>query len=172
MMIIPKNAQIILDKKVALLKLDRIAFQILEKTFHTNEVVLLGIADGGFILAEKLKSIIHKYDANKKIELASLYINKQNPLSEEIQLTMVENLQDKVIVVVDDVANTGKTMFYAFKKLVNFNIKQIITCVLIDRTHKKFPIQSDIVGLQMATTFNEHIIVKFIENEIENAYLF
>lgn len=66
-------------------------------------------------MAEKLKSIIHKYDTNKKIELASLYINKQNPLSEEIQLSMVENLQDKVIVVVDDVANTGKTMFYAFK---------------------------------------------------------
>lgn len=171
-MIIPENAHIILDRKKALLKLDRIAFQILEKTYNNDEIVLIGIKDGGYILANKIMKLIQQYDAAKKIHLASVYINKQNPLAEDIVLEGIDDLNNKTIILIDDVANTGKTMFYVFKKLISFNINQLITCVLIDRTHKKFPIQSDIVGLQMATTFSEHIIVKFSNNKIEDAYLF
>lgn len=171
-MIIPQNAQIILDKKTALLKLDRMAIQILEKTFHNDEIILVGIKDGGLVIANELNKLILQYDQNKKIQIASIYINKPNPLSEEIILGGLNDLNQKCVVLVDDVANTGKTMFYVFKKLVEYDIKHLITCVLIDRTHKKFPIQSNIVGLQLATTFNEHIIVKFSNNIIEHAYLF
>jgi pyrimidine operon attenuation protein/uracil phosphoribosyltransferase len=171
-MIIPAHAQVILNQETALLKLDRIAFQILEKTYKCNDIVMIGILDGGFCIAEKLSKIIEIHQPEKNIQLVSMFINKQEPLKAEILLHGIDNLNDKTIVLVDDVANTGKTMFYAFKKLVEYNIQQLITCVLIDRTHKKFPIQSDIVGLQMATTYNEHIIVKFNHHEIENAYLF
>jgi len=169
---IPASAQKILDAQTAELKLDRIVFQILENTFHSSSIVLLGIEEGGFVIAGKLSEKIKIYYPQKTIELLSLTIDKINPVGKKIALNPHTDLNGKTIVLIDDVANTGKTMFYAFNELTKYNIEKLVTCVLIDRTHKKFPIQSDIVGLQMATTFNEHIIVKIEQNKVEGAYLF
>ncbi|HMV03440.1 MAG TPA: phosphoribosyltransferase family protein [Chitinophagales bacterium] len=169
---IPASAQKILNAETAALKVDRIVFQILENTFHSPEIVMIGIKDGGYIIAEKIAEKINHYYPEKKIALLSLTIDKINPVGNTILLEPNSNLEGKTIVLIDDVANTGKTMFYTFNELTKYKIEKLITCVLIDRTHKKFPIQSDIVGLQMATTFNEHIIVKIENNEIEGAYLF
>lgn len=169
---IPASAQKILNAQTAELKLDRIVFQILENTFNSSSIVMIGIEEGGFIIAKKLSEKIKNYYPHKSIELLSLTIDKINPVGKNIQLNPNIDLNGKTIVLVDDVANTGKTMFYTFNELTRYNIEKLITCVLIDRTHKKFPIQSDIVGLQMASTFNEHIIVKIEQGEVEGAYLF
>lgn len=169
---IPASAQKILNAETAALKVDRIVFQILENTFHSPEIVMIGIKDGGYIIAEKVIEKIKHYYPEKKVALLSLTIDKINPVENTILLEPSSDIEGKTIVLIDDVANTGKTMFYTFNELTKYKIEKLITCVLIDRTHKKFPIQSDIVGLQMATTFNEHIIVKIENNEIEGAYLF
>lgn len=169
---IPQSAQKILNSTKAELKLDRIAYQILENIFNSSSIVVIGILDGGYVIAEQLLSKIKEQYPNKNYELLSLYIDKTNPVTEEIKLNKTIDLNNKTIVLVDDVANTGRTMFYAFRELSKYNLEKLITCVLIDRSHKKFPIQSDIVGLQMASTFNEHIIVKIENNIVEGAYLF
>lgn len=172
-MIIPTTAQKILDASKIELIVDRMAFQALEFTYGDNNLVVLGIEPGGGLdLAKTIVSKLKGYDSDKKIEFSSVYINKPQPLSEEIQLRDGIDLNGKTILLVDDVGNTGRTLFFALKPLTLFQPKKIIIAVLVDRTHKTFPIKADIVGFPIATTLNEHIIVRFAEEKAEGAYLF
>lgn len=172
-MIIPTTAQKILDAQKIELKLDRMAFQALELTYNNDDLVILGIEPGGgFDLAKIIAAKIAQYDAHKKIEFSSIYINKQEPLKEEAFLKDDLDLNNKTILLIDDVANSGRTLFYALKPLTKFYPKKIIIAILVDRTHKTFPIKADIVGFPVATTLNEHIIVQIDNNIAEGAYLF
>jgi pyrimidine operon attenuation protein/uracil phosphoribosyltransferase len=78
----------------------------------------------------------------------------------------VTELQGKAIIVVDDVANTGRTLFYAIKPLLDILPKKIETAVLVDRKHKAFPIAITYYGLSLATTLQEHIDVKLEESSV------
>jgi pyrimidine operon attenuation protein/uracil phosphoribosyltransferase len=171
-MTIPANAHKILDAQKIELKLDRMAFQALEMTYDKDHIVILGIAPGGVTLAKKLMEKIKQYDGKKSIEFSSIHINKTEPLKEEIKLNDNLDLSGKTILIVDDVGNTGRTLFYALKPLTSYIPDKIIVVVLVDRAHKAFPINADIVGFPMATTYNEHIIVQFDGEQVEGAYLF
>ena len=172
-MLIPTTAQKILDAQKIELKLDRMAFQALELTYGYNNLVILGIAPGGGLdIAKIIASKIKEQDAEKKVEFSSIYVNKPVPLQEEAYLNDKLDLNNKTILLIDDVGNSGRTLFYSLKPLTAFAPQKIIIAVLVDRTHKTFPIKADIVGFPIATTLNEHIIVN-IENGIaEGAYLF
>jgi pyrimidine operon attenuation protein/uracil phosphoribosyltransferase len=69
------------------------------------------------------------------------------------------------------VANSGKTLTYALKPFLDFHPKKIETLVLVERSHKTFPVQPDYVGLSVATTIEEHIYVEVEGEEITGAYL-
>jgi pyrimidine operon attenuation protein/uracil phosphoribosyltransferase len=75
------------------------------------------------------------------------------------------------VILVDDVANSGRTITYALNPILQFNIRKIMVAVLVDRKHKSFPIASDIVGLSMATTLQEHIEVEIEGDKITSVYL-
>jgi pyrimidine operon attenuation protein/uracil phosphoribosyltransferase len=172
-MLIPTNAQKILDTEKIELKLDRMAFQALEMTYGNEELVILGIEPGvGLPLSKIIATKIKQYDTTKQVEYSSIYINKPEPLSETVIIRDDLDLTNKTILIVDDVGNTGRTLFYALQPITKFYVKKIIIAVLVDRTHKTFPIKADIVGFPIATTLNEHIIVKFENNVAEGAYLF
>ncbi|HRG36294.1 MAG: phosphoribosyltransferase family protein [Chitinophagales bacterium] len=172
-MLIPSSAQKILDKQKIELKLDRMAFQALELTYDNGDLVILGIAPGGGLtLAKIIADKITSYQSNKKVEFSSIVINKTSPLAEEVYLSDDLDLNNKTILLIDDVGNTGRTLFYALKPLTAFYPKKIIIGILVDRTHKTFPIKADVVGFPIATTLNEHIIVKMENNLPEGAYLF
>ncbi|MET0243089.1 MAG: phosphoribosyltransferase family protein [Flavitalea sp.] len=78
---------------------------------------------------------------------------------------------DKVIILVDDVANSGKTLLYALKPFLEFHPKKIQIVVLVGRTHKSFPIQPDYVGLSLSTTFQEHIFVEVNGERVTGAWM-
>jgi pyrimidine operon attenuation protein/uracil phosphoribosyltransferase len=169
---IPVTANKILDRERIRLKLERMAFRALELTYGDKELVVIGVESGGFTLAKSLAAVMQAHDAKKKIEVTSLYINKREPLSEEIRLGTNIVLNGKVVIMVDDVGNTGKTLFYAMKPIIGQQPKKLFMAVLVERMHKVFPVKADIVGFPIASTFNEHIIVKFKQDEAEGAYLF
>jgi pyrimidine operon attenuation protein/uracil phosphoribosyltransferase len=172
-MTIPATAHKLLDAQKIELKVDRMAFQALEMTYGDKELVILGIEPGGGLsLAKTISEKIQHYDSKKKVSFSSIYINKQEPLKEEVHIKGDIDLTNKTILIVDDVGNTGRTLFYALKPLTKFYPKKIIVAVLVDRTHKTFPIKADIVGFPVATTLNEHIIVQFNNDTAEGAYLF
>ena len=158
----------ILTKEVAQKKLQRMAYEILERNEGEDHIILAGIKENGLIIAKKMKELLQPIYKGQ-LDLMEIDIDKKN-LS-QINLSPEMNLNDKVIIVADDVVNGGRTLLYAIKPMLMFYPKKIQTLVLVERTHKAFPITSDYVGLSIATTFEEHIIVEVNDNEINGAYM-
>ena len=80
--------------------------------------------------------------------------------------------KNKVVILVDDVLNSGKTLAYGLGVFLNTPHKKIRTVVLVDRSHKSFPIATDFVGLQLATILKEHVdVVMDVEGEEDRVYL-
>lgn len=153
----------ILDHKKIQQKVKRLAIEILEHNYDESELILIGINNRGMqvalLLMEELKQL-----KSIDIILTRIRLNPADPLGGPIELEMpVEELNHKSIIVVDDVANTGRTMFYACKPLMTVLPKKIETAVLVDRKHKSFPIKVDYVGLSLATTLKENIDVEIKE---------
>ncbi len=138
-------------------KISRLACEILENNLEEQEIYIIGINNNG----SKLASLIYNelvQISSKNFFLENIKLNPANPL-EYLPLLTTESikLQNKVIITVDDVANTGRTVFYAFKALMNVVPKKIEVAVLVDRKHKTFPVKVDYVGLSLATTIQENI---------------
>lgn len=162
---------LIINKESIQFKLKRLAYQILEDNYAEKEIELIGIEQSGESLAKHLKKEIQKIQ-KIKINIHLLNINKKNPISSPITISAdVEKLEGKSIIIVDDVVNTGKTSFYAFKPLMEINAKSVKMAVLVDRRHKKYPVYSDYVGNKLTTTLQEYISVKFEEDVPVGVYL-
>ncbi|MGB1019031.1 MAG: phosphoribosyltransferase family protein [Chitinophagales bacterium] len=165
------SKNLIIDQKGIHYKLVRMSYQILEDNYAEDEIHLIGIVSGGLILAKELKKQIAKI-SDVKILVHSLEIDKKNPLSSEIKLsTGIKKLEAKTVILVDDVTNTGKTGFYAFKPLMDINAKSVKMAVLVDRRHKKYPVYSSYVGNKLTTTLQEYISVDFEKNKAVGVYL-
>lgn len=164
-----KEQSIVLKQKEIEQKTERIAFEIYENSFEENEIVLIGISGNGFLFAERLARVLGNI-SDQKIELCEITVNKDKPLDEEIIISVSdEQLTNKTIVLVDDVINSGRTMIYAVKRILKTRLKSLQTAVLVNRTHRKFPVQANFVGLNIATTLKDSIIVELGEQEV--AYL-
>ncbi len=88
-----------------------------------------------------------------------------------VSLSKKMDFDDKVIIVIDDVANSGRTLLYALKPFLEFHPKKIQTLVLVERSHNSFPVRPDYVGLSISTTLQEHIIVEVDKEKVLGAYL-
>jgi pyrimidine operon attenuation protein/uracil phosphoribosyltransferase len=164
-----KKVQILSNEDVKQ-KTIRIAYQIVENNYDEKELVLVGIKPNGHIYAQQLKKEIEAID-DIKVTLIGLTLDKHNPLDSEIKLESNLSLNDKSVIVVDDVANTGKTLYYALKPIMEFAPRKVQAVVLVDRQHKLFPVSADFIGLSLSTTLHEHILVEFDEKKQSTAYL-
>ncbi|UKJ08365.1 phosphoribosyltransferase family protein [Solitalea lacus] len=161
----------ILDKKQIQQKVDRIAYQIFEDNFDEKEIVLAGIVPRGNTLAARLKKVIESI-GDIKVTLVNIELEKtSSSLNAKTDLP-IEECANKVIVVVDDVLNTGRTLVYGLGIFLNIPTKKVRTVVLVDRSHKLFPIHNDFVGLELSTVAQEHIdVVLGIEGQEDAVYL-
>lgn len=151
-------------------KTERIAHQIIEHNYEEAEIVLIGIAEQGFLLAERIHQVVAN-NSEMKAELIKLRMDKKNPLNESYSFSKEgEILTGKSVILIDDVLNSGRTLIYAAREILRYSVKKITTVVLIDRRHRKFPIKADFVGLTLSTTMQEHITVE-LEPGNESAYL-
>ncbi|MGZ4037400.1 MAG: phosphoribosyltransferase family protein, partial [Bacteroidia bacterium] len=78
---------------------------------------------------------------------------------------------NKPVVLVDDVLNSGKTLMYAIKLFLDKPLKRMSVCVLVDRSHIRYPVKADVVGLSLSTTLQEHIQADFSKKGKEAVYL-
>lgn len=162
---------LILDNDAIRQKTTRIAYQIVEDNYDENELVIIGIKPNGFEYAQQLKKEIDNIDGIK-VTLIELEMNKVKPLESEIKFDLGrKTLDNKTVIIVDDVANTGKTLYYALKPIMEFSPKKVQAVVLVDRQHKLFPVAPDFVGLSLSTTLQEHITVEFDSKGAGAAYL-
>ena len=140
-------------------KINRLAHQLLENCFEEKEIFIGGIHGNGYILAERMARIIED-NSKVKIHLFEIKINKEEPWSESITLSMdKEKMKNGFIVLVDDVLNSGKTMQFALVEILQFPTKAIKTLALVDRKHRRFPIKANFVGLSLSTTLKERVEV-------------
>jgi pyrimidine operon attenuation protein/uracil phosphoribosyltransferase len=167
----PENQVLILDKQQIDQKINRIAYQILEDNLDEKEIVLAGIWDRGYKLALRLQTVLQKI-ATFKVILLRIDLEKQ-----QTRLVAKTDLQEsewknKVIILVDDVLNSGKTLAYGLGVFLNTPHKKIRTVVLVNRSHKIFPIATDFVGLELSTILKEHVdVVMDVEGEEDRVYL-
>jgi len=161
----------ILEQKQILQKIKRMAFEIYENNFEEQTLLLAGIQENGYLLAEYLQRELEAI-SHLQINLASITLDKIHPLDHPILVEPADlNLQDKVIVLVDDVLNSGKTLAYAMQSFLKTEVKKIETATLINRHHTLYPINATYTGLSLSTTLQEHIRVVLAESERFGAYL-
>ena len=162
-----KSSSLILDNESVNKKLDRITHQIIEDNFNEKELIIIGISEKGFLLAKKIESLLKKIQTSIHIELIELIIDKSNPNTSPIDLKPTKSFQNKKVILIDDVLNSGKTLMHAAAHVLKQNISKMKTIVLVDRRHRLFPIKADWVGMTLSTTMQEHIRVQFIKDEIK-----
>ncbi|OFZ64446.1 MAG: hypothetical protein A3D92_14555 [Bacteroidetes bacterium RIFCSPHIGHO2_02_FULL_44_7] len=161
--------QILTDTQISQ-KINRLGHQLLEDCFEQSEIFIGGIVGNGVELANRLAEIIQA-NSDVKVHLFEIQINKSEPWSEPITLSMDRrSLKNGYIVLVDDVLNSGKTMQYALTKILDFPTRAIKTVALVDRKHRRFPIKADFVGLSLSTTLKDRVEVQFTKSE-QKAYL-
>ncbi|MFT6211772.1 MAG: pyrimidine operon attenuation protein/uracil phosphoribosyltransferase, partial [Bacteroidia bacterium] len=130
-----------------------------------KEIILAGIVGNGFKLAELLQDRLSNF-SDVKVKLVSVKVNKQDPLAINASVELEKaDAEDKVVILVDDVLNSGKTLIYGIRHFLQVRLKALRTVALIDRDHKRFPIKADYVGLVLSTTLQEHIRVE-LEGEM------
>lgn len=164
-----KSSKNILNKEVVEQKLHRLALEVAENLSGDDApLILIGICNSGFTVAEKIGVMLQPY-LDVPVKIISMSFDKHQP--KEFTLSENVDFNDKNIILIDDVSNSGKTILYALKPLLDYYPRRIQTLVLIERMHKLFPVKPDYVGLSLATTMQDHIDVEVIDSEITGAYI-
>jgi pyrimidine operon attenuation protein/uracil phosphoribosyltransferase len=158
----------ILSKETAAKKLRRMAMEVAERNYGEPQIVLMGIKDNGVIIARNIRQHLRGVFMGEVI-VASLSLDKRKPSA--VTITPPMDFNGKVILLIDDVANSGRTMLYALKPLLETYSKKIQTLALVERTHKLFPVLVDYVGMSISTTFDEHIFVEVEGDEVAGAWM-
>ncbi|MFZ9027743.1 MAG: phosphoribosyltransferase family protein [Crocinitomicaceae bacterium] len=164
------NNQILSEEKIEKI-LKRLAFQIIENNFLESEIVLVGISGQGMQMARNLKEFMYSIRPEIKSTVCELFIDKHQPVRSDIKMdTDLKKLEDSVIVLVDDVLNTGRTTAYALSYLLQLSLKKLETAVLVNRQYTRFPVAATYSGISLSTTLDDHIEVK-LDKEV-GAYLY
>ncbi len=150
-------------------KIRRMALEVAEQNPDEKDIIIAGINGNGEILAALLMEELKKVKGFH-IHYTTIRLNKKDPVNIELDKSM--DLNGKMVLLTDDVANSGRTMLFALKPLLNARPKKIQTLVLVERSHKLFPIQTDYKGLSISTTLQEHISVETEGKKITGAWLY
>ena len=148
----------ILDSNQINQKILRLSWQVFEDNFSEKEIVLVGIGEQGLLIAEQVK--FHLNTISKlKTTVFRIDVDRDKPFN-KVSTELLENdYKNKVIILIDDVLHSGKTLTYAFKTFLDTSVKKMAVLVLIDRNHNTFPVKANYVGLSLSTTLKEYIEV-------------
>ena len=161
---------LILDKDKIFQKIRRLAYHIYENNSQENEIVFAGVQESGFVLAQLVGQEFSKISPIP-LRMVGISLDKFMPLQTDIVLDCeLRFLENKTIILFDDVMNTGRTIAYSLKPFLNMPIKKLQTLVLVNRGHSVFPISADYVGYDLNTTINQHVTV-LLKDENFGVYL-
>jgi pyrimidine operon attenuation protein/uracil phosphoribosyltransferase len=156
--------------------LTRIAHEILEKNKGSNNLVLIGMRTRGEFLAKRIKEKINLIEGTNLplgVLDVTLYRDDFRTRIKQPQVSVSDitfDINDKDIILIDDVLFTGRTVRSALNALMDFGRpKTIQLCILVDRGHRELPIRADYVGKNIPTSQNEEIKLKVEEIDGEDA---
>ena len=160
-----EKVSVIAGREKVLQMTDRIAYQIAEENHQAASLVMIGIYPAGFQLAQHLAQKLEKI-LTIPVTVSALHIRKDQPEQDKPYLNPeLSSLNGTTVILVDDVGNTGRTLFYGLRPLLDLHPAKLQLAVLVDRRHKQFPVSADFVGLSLNTTLQEHIEVNLQESE-------
>jgi pyrimidine operon attenuation protein/uracil phosphoribosyltransferase len=167
-----KTERVILDKAGINRALIRITHEILERNKGTSNLVLVGIRTGGDYLAAQLRNRIGEIE-REELPLGAVDITMyRDDLSSRGSLPLGKTeipfpLDDRKVILVDDVLYTGRTIRAAMDALIDFGRpRNIQLAVLIDRGHRELPIRPDYVGRNVPTSREEQVHVEFDDHHM------
>lgn len=146
--------------------LRRMALEIAERNFEKTALTIIGIKENGIFIARKINEYLQEIFTGST-EVIELGLNKKMPA--EITLSKEADLKGKIVLLADDVANSGRTMLYAMQPLLKMYPAEIQTLALVERTHKLFPVALNYVGISVSTTEDENIVVEVEHGEVTGA---
>ena len=158
----------ILDEVIAAKKIRRMALEIIEQNQEETELILAGVDDNGSVIARNINNMILSL-SDIRTTLITIALDKRRPAG--ISLSSQPDFNDKVVIIIDDVANSGRTLLYALKPFLEFHPRKIQTLILVERSHNSFPVRPDYTGLSIASTLQEHIYVEVEGEKVMGAYL-
>lgn len=142
-------------------KVRRMAYQIFEANVSEKEIIIAGIDGGGLKFAKKIQTVLKKI-TEADITLCKVEMDKTNPLQSGVTTSIkASDYENKSVVLVDDVLNSGTTLIYGVHHFLKTPLKQLKTAVLVNRNHKKYPVKADYKGISLSTSLKEHIKVTF-----------
>lgn len=159
-----KSAVLILNNEQINHKIKRIAYQIYESNVEEESIILAGISNSGYELATRLQVELHDI-SDLKVQLCEVKINKKNPLDKITTSLAPDDYKDKALVLIDDVLNSGTTLIYGVRHFLDVPLKRFKTAVLVDRSHKKYPVKADFKGISLSTSIHETVKVHFDKEE-------
>ncbi len=165
----------ILTKEEIERAIKRISHEILEKNKDSENLAIIGIRTRGYVLAERIAGAIEAIDGAKLPVGAldiTLYRDDLSVISEQpvVHRTEIDfDIEGKIIILVDDVLYTGRTIRCALDALIDFGRPKIIQlAILVDRGHRELPIRADYVGKNVPTSQKELVQLKLEETDGEN----
>ncbi len=145
-------------------KIRRIAYQIYETNVDEKELVIAGIADNGYIFAQRLCDMLTSI-SDLSVSLCKVIIDKESPQNTVQTSIPLSELENKSLVLADDVLNSGTTLIYGVKHFLDVPLSRFKTAVLVNRNHKKYPVKADFKGISLSTSLHEHVKVTFSATE-------
>ena len=163
--------QVLLSQEELNNTIHELAVQLNKDHQDLNDVVFVGIQQGGAIVGANIVAALEKLDRSKKVQYGQLDITfYRDDIRKEIlapdRMNLPFGIENKRVVLIDDVLFTGRTIKAALDVLLDYGRPaKVELCVLIDRKeHRQFPIQADYVGTTVAT--NKTDKVKLVNNEV------
>lgn len=153
----------VLNHKQVSDRIARISWQIFEEFSGESKIILAGIAERGYLLAEKIHAHLGTI-SDLEVQISKLTFDKDRPLSSDYSLEPAIDLNNANVILVDDVLKSGGTLIYGVRYFLDHPVKTMKTVVLVDRNHKRYPVKADFKGLSLSTSMKEHVSVE-IEHE-------
>lgn len=169
------SSRLLLNSKQITQKVTRIAYEIYERNFDQETIILAGVLDRGYHLAElivkELDKISHFSRDEESLKLVQVSLEKFTQQQTRVEFNVpVTDFDGNSIILVDDVLNTGRTLAYCLPSFLERPVSKLEIAVLVNRSHIQFPVMANYTGLELATTLQEHIEVQF-EPGSEGIYL-
>lgn len=148
----------------------RIGYEVVEQNISDHPILLFGVNHRGYAVAQLLEEVLTDIFEGE-IRAIQLPLKKDIP-QEDFNNLSAQTVTDSLPIVVDDVIFTGRTMFQALKKITDeWKPEEVHTAVLIDRGHRKFPLQAEFYGMELPTKHNEHVSIVTENGEIKEVLL-
>jgi pyrimidine operon attenuation protein/uracil phosphoribosyltransferase len=157
----------ILNAEEIQFKIQRLAWELYDRHSRAQTLYVIGIKDNGYWLADQLVTRLREI-SEIDVTLLELVMDKENPVLENMHIDLPEGAE---LALVDDVLNSGRTLLWAVIKLMGFSPSVLSTTVLVDRSHKRYPVKADIKGVSLSTTLQETVQLNVVGGKAVNVYL-